>query len=475
MQLDKQHRNDQMAQLAEIEEDRPRKRPVAQPDRELPHRSEMERAFGTDLGDVGVKVGARLGGERALAGPGSVAFAEQSPDRKVVAHEVAHVLQQRGGPAPATDVERNAGEIAMRADRGEQVGHLVQSASGPAQIHAYSEQAIEGTDMRVSDTGKSMVSQDGGAGGQTLYLTDDLLANANAKLGEAGPKGSFIRLAKTGATHKSGDNTLQQVLPRFTNVGKDPDNDKLTKANSGGKDDDGKKSAKMMALWAQCGRSSKTVMGTDDYGDAAHAQYNLDGKSEFTEQRSGGPSVFSDEIYVKALPGFLRDPANAKYLKEGVHYTGDKTNLIPIDGNPTEARRQYYELGEQGRLKFSRQVGINEGANPEIGGAYTMATEYDMPGFKPVNPDFTWNFHWAGVVAKDGGDNITLENYAIMFEPTGDAKKDEENAERAYDWANRDWVYQMYGTVKKGQTFQEQHLATGTHANRASTFAAKVD
>lgn len=474
MQLDKQHRNDQMARRAEMEEDKPRKRPSGQPERELPHRAEMERAFGVGLGDVDAKVGARLGSERALAGDGAVAFAEQSPDRKVVAHEVAHVLQQRGGPAPARgDVETNASEIAMRADRGEQVGHLVQSASGPAQAHAYSEQAIEGTDMRVSDTGKSMVSQDSGGGGQTLYLTEDLLANANAKLGEAGPKGSFIRLAKTGATHKNDGQTLHQALPKFTNVGKDPDNDKLTKANSGGKDDDGKKSAKMMALWAQCGRSSKTVMGTDDYGESAHAQYNLGGSSQFTD-RSSGPATFSEEIYVNAMPGFLKDPANAKYLKDGVHYDGDKSKII-VTSDATEARRQYYELGEQGRLKFSRQVGINEGANPEIGGAYTMATEYDMPGYKPVNPDFTWNFHWAGVVAKDGGDNITLENYAIMFEPTGDAKKDEENAEKAYDWANRDWVYQMYGTVKKGQTFQEQHLATGTHANRASTFAAKVD
>lgn len=72
----------------------------------------------------------------------------------------------------------------------------------------------------------------------------------------------------------------------------------------------------------------------------------------------------------------------------------------------------------------------------------------------------TWNFHWAGVVMKDGTDNITLENYA-------DGK--------GYDSVNTDWNFQMYGTVKKGQTFHEQHLATGTHANRASTFKVEPE
>jgi len=33
----------------------------------------------------------------------------------------------------------------------------------------------------------------------------------------------------------------------------------------------------------------------------------------------------------------------------------------------------------------------------------------------------------------------------------------------------------MYGTVKEGQTFHEQHLDSGTHGTRASTFATKVE
>jgi hypothetical protein len=86
----------------------------------------------------------------------------------------------------------------------------------------------------------------------------------------------------------------------------------------------------------------------------------------------------------------------------------------------------------------------------------------------------TWNFHWAGVVMKAGADNITLENYAIMFPKTGDPVKDKENRQRAYDWTNTDWVFQMYGTVKEGQTFHEQHLKSGTHGTKATTFRVKV-
>lgn len=59
---------------------------------------------------------------------------------------------------------------------------------------------------------------------------------------------------------------------------------------------------------------------------------------------------------------------------------------------------------------------------------------------------------------KDGSDNINFENYADG---------------NGYDSINMDWNYQMYGTVRKGQTFHEQHLASGTHGTRASTFAVK--
>ncbi len=73
-----------------------------------------------------------------------------------------------------------------------------------------------------------------------------------------------------------------------------------------------------------------------------------------------------------------------------------------------------WKLGPKGRRAFDFYTGINLAADPEIGGGYTMATEHDMPGFKAKGPK-TWNFQWAGVVMKDGDNNITLENYAVSY------------------------------------------------------------
>lgn len=67
----------------------------------LPHRAVMERAFGQSFSDVQARVGARraldqIGAQAATSGS-SVAFAHSSPDVETVAHELAHVVQQRRG------------------------------------------------------------------------------------------------------------------------------------------------------------------------------------------------------------------------------------------------------------------------------------------------------------------------------------------------------------------------------------------
>jgi outer membrane protein OmpA-like peptidoglycan-associated protein len=72
---------------------------------ELPYRAEMERAFGQDLGGVRTHLGrgaelAALGANAATMGE-RVAFASDAPGRALVAHEVAHVIQSRGGGGPA--------------------------------------------------------------------------------------------------------------------------------------------------------------------------------------------------------------------------------------------------------------------------------------------------------------------------------------------------------------------------------------
>ncbi len=94
----------------------------------LPHLARMEQAFGESFAGVRAHVGtpeARSGlsglGARAAAFGQSVAFAEASPDQHVVAHELAHVVQQRRGShgvqAKAAAVSRSGDHAERAADR----------------------------------------------------------------------------------------------------------------------------------------------------------------------------------------------------------------------------------------------------------------------------------------------------------------------------------------------------------------------
>jgi len=107
----------------------------------LPYRASMERAFGQDFSQVRAHFGraAPLGaiGARAAAHGETIAFAETTPDRETVAHELTHVAQQRlaatGAPArvasASAPAEREAASLAPRAAAGARVD--VVAAPGP--------------------------------------------------------------------------------------------------------------------------------------------------------------------------------------------------------------------------------------------------------------------------------------------------------------------------------------------------------
>lgn len=106
----------------------------------VPYRGHLEQAFGTDFSDVSVRFGARRElaqiGANAAAYGRTVVFADTRPDRETVAHELAHVVQNRragGGPArglsdPEAPAETEADSVAEHAARGEPVS----VASAPA-------------------------------------------------------------------------------------------------------------------------------------------------------------------------------------------------------------------------------------------------------------------------------------------------------------------------------------------------------
>ncbi len=99
--------------------------------REVPHRRRMEQAFGMPFHDVRVATGgpaAHLGlaalGARAATGGNRIVFGEDSPSPELVAHELAHVVQQRrgasgGGAGAYGDAERAADRASAAVARGE--------------------------------------------------------------------------------------------------------------------------------------------------------------------------------------------------------------------------------------------------------------------------------------------------------------------------------------------------------------------
>ncbi len=418
-------------------------------------RSTMEGAIGAELAAVRVHrdsaVAPRIQASAFTLGtdihfaPGQYRPGDRG-GQWLLSHELAHVVQQGGA--------------ARRVVR---------------RYHVKTD--TDGDTWRVSESGKSALWLEEKEGGRTLFIAPDLVKKANRKLRKAGKNGSFVRLSvDEGTGLKAGLldgvlDTVRKVTPKLVTVGPDPGNKKLEDINAGASADDDGTTAAEFAMWADCGRTARTIMGTDGTGDKPSARRKI-GDTESVSAPSSAPQTYTD-IYLLAMKPFMEKAENKPYLRSGVHYT--KVLLWKSLVKPTtdkQAKKLYWELGEDGRKAFDKYTATNLSANPEIGGAYTMATEKEMPGFKSKGR--TWNFHWAGVVAKDGSNNITLENYAVSYGSDPDPVKQKALQTLAYNHVNRSFDFQMYGTKKEGQTFHEEHLASGTHGNRASTFAVKV-
>jgi hypothetical protein len=213
------------------------------------------------------------------------------------------------------------------------------------------------------------------------------------------------------------------------------------------------------------------------YTDRA-AVYNRNGKEvertgmkdrNITGAGDSIPGNMANQVYVDGMSEYLWKNIEDQDLKEGLHFKmaeGQRKALWPK--NSLHARQQYAALSEDGRNKVDSTLGINAYASPDVGEGFTMATEYDMPGAAEVPGQNRWNFHWAGIVAKDGTDVISLENYAVT------ADYADSMGVKQFDFADREWVFQMYGTEKYDQTFHAQHLGTGTHGTKATTMQVRT-
>ncbi len=127
---------------------------------DIPHRTQMEESFGQDLGGIQAHTGpdaaaaAESMDAKAFAQGEHIAFADAQPEPGLVAHEVAHTLQQG---APGLPVQQKP-KVSKPGDPAEQEADAVQNAfeqGGPAQVQ---QQAPSDTIHRTPD------DQAGGAG-----------------------------------------------------------------------------------------------------------------------------------------------------------------------------------------------------------------------------------------------------------------------------------------------------------------------
>ncbi|MCP3061297.1 hypothetical protein LXT21_21175 [Myxococcus sp. K38C18041901] len=102
-----------------------------------------------------------------------------------------------------------------------------------------------------------------------------------------------------------------------------------------------------------------------------------------------------------------------------------------------EATDRYLQHDTEQLSARSRRVGVNASARPEVGESYAIVGTRER-----TDDERLWSFHFAAVIARDGEDSLTLENY---------------NREKGSE-GNPEWYFDMQGP--EAQSFHAKHRAT---------------
>jgi hypothetical protein len=148
----------------------------------------------------------------------------------------------------------------------------------------------------------------------------------------------------------------------------------------------------------------------------------------------------------ESLPDSVNRPQAAAFLRDFGEYAVEES-ATALNG----LIRAYAALTSNPAFNtllphFSERFALNEELSPEVGDGITIYNDplerdrvnEDVDALRLPSTRTMWNYHFAGVVMKDGDDYVTLENYSV-----GDHEKD-----------NREWLFQMYG--KGEQSFHAE-------------------
>lgn len=408
-------------------------------------------------------------GVDALTAGGTTVFGSAQPHPRVAAHEAAHLMQHAGTTRDQSlGAEGHAQAVADEVDAGRPARHLVGDRGSPvaAGVRPYTELTKAeqtaraewqvGSKARVADDGRTVTNEEL----HECWADPALIAASEATLRARG-SGVSIKAGSGTVTGKapdgSGTRTLNQVQA------------KISVSDPG-----------TTNFYADCGRSSREVMGPTGTDTAPRGVYRDDKGAEKETAASADPATYREEIFagtgrpytVKA--GDTLGSIAATFLGSASRYMdvydyGDNRKLIGKDpnkigvgqsllippGTAAEGRTHYLGLGAGAREAYDRAHGINEYAAPGVGEAFTARRDDALT-------TANFNFHWAGVIMVAGHDRVTFENFA--------------KPGTTYDTKDEKWYFQTYGPAgKPGQTFHEQQQdSVGKAGKNTMTFRART-
>lgn len=457
--------------------------------------SRMESLFGADFSRVRVHVDERPAalGALAYAQGSDLHFAPGRYDpvspagQRLLAHELAHVVQQRAGRArnpfgsgvalvhdPALEAE--AERMAQRAAGGSGVAQpyfqittrdvytsrrtlrdkrrfraLVSETSGfHAQVKGDSEflagerariESKTRVGLRVSDDCRMAIEDTDLSGRQpkVFFATDEVVRASNAALESAG---SGIRLIQRGQTvrifsKKNVEYVLRAVYPA-------PHDSWWVREPL------------RMRANQNCNDVATSVIGikSDTQSVVASAPPGTPaGISTIARQVHYTVADLVAKVLRKGDTGFVYDTRTVATDEDWKTGQGARKMRQAID----QISREYAKALRRGSADdLLRSWGINRHADPGVGEAFVIHSVAAESGGRITDWDSgrsfapPWPYHWGGVVAKSGSDVVTLENYA---RPGGGNRS-----------ADPRWYFQMYGR-KEGQSFHEAWQSSGAFAN----------
>ncbi|MDC0745472.1 hypothetical protein [Polyangium mundeleinium] len=316
---------------------------------------------------------------------------------------------------------------------------------------------MDGFNERTSDRGGIVLWDK-----KTLYARAELIVSANRALDAVnGGRGSYVQLVTTGAVYGD-DPDLLQVTVRMR-----PGRHQLTNVSSYHRDLailNGQDTSKHVSH-ADCHLTSQTVMGSDDnpIGSDDSEQVVIVApdnglrllpplnKSLYKLNSDAGANRAMYSTLLYAIPEFgalLEDLAkNESETKKRERYLALKGSIDELRGESigkemmakcARIYRAIYDHWFLSRL-FAETFQLNEYAAPLVGEALTQVNDEGekIAADRGGEVDL-WNFHWAGVILRDGPDYVTLENLSTELLS---AKNDK-------------WYFAMYGAG--GQSFHAQ-------------------